>query len=97
MLNFGARGLVAANSARARRWMCFALCRPGNDGHCSRMQNLLAADTRQDFRPQYAGADRAQRQPDQLGQLADLQQSSVERVANGNPVSVPQGRYSRRR
>tara|TARA_R110002020_G_scaffold78396_2_gene197198 strand:+ start:41778 stop:42530 length:753 start_codon:yes stop_codon:yes gene_type:complete len=94
MLNFGGSGGLLQQIAKGAPVDVFASA-DQETMDIAAMQNLLAADTRQDFARNTLVLIVPSDSPIRLGQLADLQQSSVERVAMGNPVSVPAGRYSR--
>lgn len=94
MLNFGGSGGLLQQIAKGAPVDVFASA-DQETMDIAAMQNLLAADTRQDFARNTLALIVPSESPIRLGQLADLQQSSVERVAIGNPASVPAGRYSR--
>ena len=94
MLNFGGSGGLLQQIAKGAPVDVFASA-DQETMDIAAMQNLLAADTRQDFARNTLVLIVPSDSPIRLGQLADLQQSSVERVAMGNPGSVPAGRYSR--
>lgn len=94
MLNFGGSGGLLQQIAKGAPVDVFASA-DQETMDIAAMQNLLAADTRQDFARNTLVLIVPSDSPIRLGQLADLQQSSVERVAIGNPASVPAGRYSR--
>ncbi|MBF6624745.1 MAG: molybdate ABC transporter substrate-binding protein [Pseudomonas stutzeri] len=94
MLNFGGSGGLLQQIAKGAPVDVFASA-DQETMDIAAMQNLLAADTRQDFARNTLVLIVPSDSPIRLGQLADLQQSSVERVAMGNPASVPAGRYSR--
>lgn len=94
MLNFGGSGGLLQQIAKGAPVDVFASA-DQETMDIAAMQNLLAADTRQDFARNTLALIVPSDSPIRLGQLADLQQSSVERVAIGNPASVPAGRYSR--
>lgn len=94
MLNFGGSGGLLQQIAKGAPVDVFASA-DQETMDIAAMQNLLAADTRQDFARNTLVLIVPSESPIRLGQLADLQQSSVERVAMGNPASVPAGRYSR--
>ena len=94
MLNFGGSGGLLQQIAKGAPVDVFASA-DQETMDIAAMQNLLAADTRQDFARNTLALIVPSESPIRLGQLADLQQSSVERVAMGNPASVPAGRYSR--
>lgn len=94
MLNFGGSGGLLQQIAKGAPVDVFASA-DQETMDIAAMQNLLAADTRQDFARNTLVLIVPSDSPIRLGQLTDLQQSSVERVAMGNPASVPAGRYSR--
>ena len=94
MLNFGGSAGLLQQIAKGAPVDVFASA-DQETMDIAAMQNLLAADTRQDFARNTLVLIVPSDSPIRLGQLADLQQSSVERVAMGNPASVPAGRYSR--
>lgn len=93
LLNFGASGALLQQMAKGAPVDVFASADQETMDMAAK-QNLLAAETRQDFALNALVLIVPNTSKLELKQLADLQQSAVEKVAIGNPASVPVGRYS---
>lgn len=93
LLNFGASGALLQQIAKGAPVDVFASA-DQETMDMAASQNLLAAGTRQDFSRNALVLIVPGDSQIRLEQLADLQQPAVERVAIGNPASVPVGRYS---
>lgn len=95
LLNFAASGALLQQMAKGAPVDVFASADQETMDMAAE-QNLLAAGTREDFAQNALVLIVPNDSRIQLEQLADLQQPAVERVAIGNPASVPVGRYSQR-
>lgn len=95
LLNFGASGALLQQIAKGAPVDVFASADQETMDMAAK-QNLLAADSRQDFAHNALVLIVPSSSKLELKQLADLQQPAVEKIAIGNPASVPVGRYSQR-
>jgi len=93
LLNFGGSGALLQQMVKGAPVDVFASADQETMDMAAE-QKLLAADTRQDFARNALVLIVPSDSRIRLEQLADLQQPAVERIAIGNPASVPVGRYS---
>ena len=94
LLNFGASGALLQQMTKGAPVDVFASADQQTMDIAAERQ-LVDKDSRQDFARNTLVVITPHDSEIKLEQLADLQQSNVERVAMGNPASVPVGRYSR--
>lgn len=94
-LNFGASGALLQQIAKGAPVDVFASA-DEETLDAAVAQGLVAASERKDFARNTLVLVVPTDSPLALGQLEDLTQPGVRRIAIGNPASVPVGRYARR-
>ena len=94
-LNFGASGALLQQIAKGAPVDVFASA-DEETLEAAIAQGLVAAGERKDFARNTLVLVVPADSPLALGQLEDLAQPGVRRIAIGNPASVPVGRYARR-
>lgn len=93
-LNFGGSGALLQQIAKGAPVDLFASADQETMDRAER-QGLIASDTRQDFARNALVLIVPHDSVLPLTRLADLTRPGIERIAIGNPASVPVGRYSR--
>ena len=94
-LNFGASGALLQQMAKGAPVDVFASA-DEETMEAAISRGLVAAGERRDFARNTLVLVVPSDSPFALGQLEDLTQPGVRRIALGNPASVPVGRYARR-
>ncbi len=94
LLNFGASGALLQQMAKGAPVDVFASADQETMDQAQK-QNLIVATSRQDFTRNALVLIVPSDSKLSLGTLADLSQNSLQRIALGNPASVPVGRYAK--